>query len=193
MNKEIWKEIPLHQGYFASSFGRIRSKTGNIINGSRLKNRYILVYVDGKRYLKHRLIGEAFLPNPNNLPCINHKDENPENNRPDNLEWCTPAYNNSYGSHPQKLSEGRKGKKHSKESRKLISQKLNDFYNRGGRPSNCLPIIVLKNGVPVGEYADITTASKALGMKSETSIVNVLKGRSKTGYGYTFMYKIKGS
>lgn len=46
-----------------------------------------------KRVFVHRLVAEAFIPNPNNFPVINHKDENPLNNNVDNLEWCTIAYN----------------------------------------------------------------------------------------------------
>ena len=45
----------------------------------------------------HRLVAEAFIPNPEGLPHINHKDENPKNNRASNLEWCTQQYNCNYG------------------------------------------------------------------------------------------------
>ena len=50
-----------------------------------------------KSYYIHRLVAEAFIPNPKNLPFINHKDENKQNNCVDNLEWCTQKYNINYG------------------------------------------------------------------------------------------------
>ena len=52
-----------------------------------------------KHFYVHRLVATAFISNPANLPHINHKDENPLNNNIDNLEWCTPDYNNKYGNH----------------------------------------------------------------------------------------------
>lgn len=48
------------------------------------------------RRLISRMVAEAFIPNPDNLPCVNHKDQNPANNRVDNLEWCTVQYNVTY-------------------------------------------------------------------------------------------------
>lgn len=67
--------------------------------------KYVFLY-DGHSNRKcmfvHRLVAMAFLKNPDNLPQINHKDEDTSNNRVDNLEWCTSEYNSNYGNHKEK-------------------------------------------------------------------------------------------
>ena len=57
-----------------------------------------------KKYV-HRLIAEAFIPNPNNYPYINHKNENKLDNRIENLEWCTPQYNINYGTRNERAKK----------------------------------------------------------------------------------------
>lgn len=61
-----------------------------------------------KIHLIHRLVAETYLPNPDNLPCINHKDENKANNSLPNLEWCTYNYNANYGTRNERISKARK-------------------------------------------------------------------------------------
>ena len=70
---------------------------------------YKIVYLQvakGKRIIRpvHRLVAQAFIPNPNNLPFVNHKDETRCNNCVDNLEWCDPKYNANYGTRNKLLS-----------------------------------------------------------------------------------------
>lgn len=98
------KDVIGYEGlYQVTSCGKVWSyRSKKFLKPRRKKNGYLQVNLckDGKQknYLIHRLVAEAYLPNPNNLPCVNHKDENKENNALQNLEWCTYEYNNSYGS-----------------------------------------------------------------------------------------------
>ena len=98
---EQWKPIEGYGGkYEVSDLGRVRQ-------GEKSVNQYkdgkgylrVTLYKDGKeRNVKvHRIVSLAFIPNPDNLPMVNHKDEVKTNNRVDNLEWCTSLYNTNYG------------------------------------------------------------------------------------------------
>lgn len=109
--KEQWKNIPEYEGlYQVSNLGRVKSfrqstKYGcqkeYILKPTIANNGYaqVTLYANARRqkFLVHRLVAVAFVPNPSNLPQINHKDENRLNNSASNLEWCTAAYNNAYG------------------------------------------------------------------------------------------------
>lgn len=117
--KEIWKPIRGHEGsYEVSNLGRVRSVDRDRLYGGgrnkpyvrHLPGKVLRQFLDGKgNYLHvslggnspcknvHRLVAEAFVPNPNGYLEINHIDENKRNNSADNLEWCTRVYNNNYG------------------------------------------------------------------------------------------------
>lgn len=110
--EEIWKDIVGYEGFYkVSNFGRImslsrkdrRGKTWKekIIKQSCDKDGYLIVNLnrDGKMktFRPHRIVAKAFIPNPKNLPEVNHKDENKQNNFFENLEWCTTRYNLTYG------------------------------------------------------------------------------------------------
>jgi hypothetical protein len=119
---EIWKDIEGYEGmYQVSNMGRVRSldrvkpnsggqiAKGHILPHSDNRHGYRFVslwkFNKGRRFYVHRLVASAFIPNPNNFPIINHKDEDKSNNRHDNLEWCTQKYNINYGNHMKRLKE----------------------------------------------------------------------------------------
>lgn len=112
--EEIWKDIKNYEGlYQISNLGRIKSlprknkrrniKKEFIKSTSKIKKGYLRVGLSKngviKYYYPHRLVAEAFIPNPQNKPCVNHKDCNVKNNNANNLEWCTYIENNNYKNH----------------------------------------------------------------------------------------------
>lgn len=125
--EEIWKPVKGFEGYYeVSNLGRVRSidrvVVDNVRNCERLLKGKILIQRDNsngykgvmfckehKLYNKyvHRLVAEAFIPNQDDLPQVNHKDEDKSNNRVDNLEWCTSFYNNEYGTRKKRWYETR--------------------------------------------------------------------------------------
>lgn len=113
--KEIWKPIAGYEGlYEVSNFGNVASlnyrQTGNrvVLKLNKLKAGYSLAHLskggEEKAFLVHRLVAEAFIPNPNNDKYVNHKDEDKGNNNAYNLEWCSHKYNDNYGTRNERLS-----------------------------------------------------------------------------------------
>lgn len=76
----------------------------------------------------HRIVAKAFIPNPENFPVVNHKNEIRDDNRVENLEWCTQEYNLKYGNHIQRVSESLKAywrnKKQNKDATTQIREDL---------------------------------------------------------------------
>ena len=109
--KEVWKDvIGFEEAYQVSNFGRIKRKKRTDSNNRTHKERIMSPSIYSNGYLNvelrmnnkkrrtsvHRLVAEAFIDNPLNLPQINHKDENKANNHVSNIEWCTAQYNIRY-------------------------------------------------------------------------------------------------
>lgn len=177
--EEIWKPIKETDGiYEISNYGNIRSidryvKTCG--NGLRLAagkaykpikctNGYLELqaYIKGKRkiFMVHRLVAQYFIPNPNNYPEVNHKDENPQNNHADNLEWCTPKYNCNYGTRNQRCME------------KVIK-----------KPVRQLSL----NGEVVEVFPAIKDAMRKTGIDG-SQIIRVCKGKNQTAGGFKWEY-----
>ena len=113
----------------------------------------------------HRLVALAFIPNPDNLPIINHKDENPSNNMVGNLEWCSIKYNNTYGTRLERVSKKNL-------NRKDLSKPVKQFT---------------KDGVFVKEYPSMKEVERQTGYDFSL-ISKCCKGRYKQAYGYIWRY-----
>lgn len=101
MKNEIWKKVKEFCEYEVSNMGRVR-KGEKILKAQKDSGGYMYVALrhnNDKPVNRsiHRLVAIAFIPNPDNLPQVNHKDETKTNNNLDNLEWCTAKYNRNYG------------------------------------------------------------------------------------------------
>ena len=185
---EVWKAIDGTDGkYSVSNLGNVKrnehytkvmpnkqNPNGQVayykerlLKGNKNKEGYVVysLHVGPNNVIvkkAHRLVAEAFIPNPNNLPYINHKDENPSNNSVDNLEWCTLEYNNNYGSRKEKL-------------RRASGIKVAQYD---------------LNGNLIKVWNSITEASRSFGCKTTANIRRVCKqvpGR-KTYRGFIWRY-----
>jgi hypothetical protein len=160
--KEIWRPVVgFEDRYEVSNLGRIHIlKADRYTLGSLGCNGYysITLYAKDKhRTAKvHKIVAEAFVPNPGNLPFINHKDENPANNAADNLEWCTQQYNGSYGDKAKRVS-------------------MNSGRNR--------PVAVYDlDGNLLQTYRNMQEAAKGIGATGLT-VLRCCRGKQKTLYG----------
>lgn len=127
---EVFLSVPGYEGlYEVSNLGNVKSlRRGKLLKQSSDKNGYKILSLtkDGKSvaFLVHRLVAMTFLPNPQGLPEVNHKDETHDNNVLENLEWCSRSYNRNYGTYRERMSKALRGKKYTKKSTEEPEKKL---------------------------------------------------------------------
>ena len=214
-DEEIWKEIQGFEGEYAiSNKGNVKNlKSGRILGGGYDSMGYKQIKLKGKKYLIHSLVALAFIPNPYNLPYINHKNEIKDDNEVSNLEWCTASYNTNYSIH-KRYRKVRQLTKDGKliriwESSWQINRETGydasiiikccrgkrkqaygyrwEYLNSSFQRIFNRPVIAFKGGKQIGEFANARKASEALGLKYR-SINCVLQGRLKSNKGYQFKY-----
>ena len=185
--EKLWKEIPDTDGkYLISTDGEVmaisrRVKFGNVFRWTKTnirtarkkENGYLELEILGKHHYIHRLVAEAFIPNPEEKPNVNHIDSNPKNNRVDNLEWCTQKENIEYGYRygnikPACPMNGRKGCNNPLS--KIVLQ------------------IDIKTGTVINEYFGLSEASRKTGLPS-SNIYRSCVNNKKTCGGYNWRYK----
>lgn len=180
---EEWKTIENYPDYMVSSIGRVKSfKNGKekLLKTSADKDGYLSVTLckkgKVKRFRVHRLVAQAFIPNLNNLPIINHKNQIVNDNRVENLEWCTVEYNNNYADRNKKVA--------------IASR--NKMSGRYGKKSNkSLPVLqYTKDGELVKKWDCITDVERELGIKHQ-DISKCCKGKQKSAGNYVWKYAIK--
>lgn len=209
--KQCWKDIPNYESkYQVSNTGKVRSlnykRTGKtkILKIREDKNGYTVVTLTKnskkKTYSVHRLVAQAFIPNPNNLPCINHIDEDKTNNTVWNLEWCTHEYNINYGTHNKKVSKTLKGKftgennpfygkHHTEDTKKKMSENHADF--KGKNNPKAKPVLMFtKEGEFIKKFNCVADANEYLGKdRRSKNICICARGKYKTAYGYIWKYE----
>ena len=165
-----WKEIKGTDGlYLISDTGKVFSvRTNKVLKtGYRVGYEHVELNINGKakKHYVHRLVAEAFIPNPNGYDVVNHKDENPANNRADNLEWCTQKYNVNYGNCIEKRRRNRKPK-------------------ASGDYANSIKVYQFDlDGNFIAEYGSVAEAGRAIG-KHPCCIHKVIDGIMKSYEGY---------
>lgn len=170
---EEWRDIKGYEGlYQVSNEGRVRSLNYHMQKGverillsSINTGGYLQVVIDDKPVRVHRLVAEAFISNPSNLPYVNHKDEDKTNNNVDNLEWCTPEYNSNYGTRNKRMID-------KLTNRKDLSKPIGQYT---------------KQGILINKFPSIQEAERQLGF-AHNNICKCLKHKIKTAYGYIWEY-----
>lgn len=186
--EEVWKDIRGYEGlYQVSNLGNVRSLnyghrgiTRNLVPKVNNRGRpWVELAKDGRRkaLLIYRLVAIEFIPNENNYPEVNHKDENVFNNRADNLEWCTRKYNidYSFGLHPERRSK--------------VDRSLHKTGRKNENRKNLKVEQLDMDGNVIREWPNARSVFNSTGM-SDWSISECCRGNRKKAYGFRWRYAI---
>lgn len=212
--EEIWKDIEGYEGlYQVSNLGRIKSLGRTIERigqkGKSFKRTYPVKILkfgkDPKGYYRtslalngvnttvkiHRIVAQAFIPNPNKLPQVNHIDGNKENNRVDNLEWCDNQENQD---HAWKNGLRKKGKEHwsyGKQPKWWTNQKGKNHPSyglRGVKNANSKKVVQYdKNNNFIKQWDSMADIQREIGINT-CNISLCCQGKRKTAGGYIWKY-----
>lgn len=189
--EEIWKDIKGYEGlYQVSNLGRVKSLGNGNSNRSKLKimkttlshKGYPMITLrkddKSKTFSVHRLVAIHFIPNPDNLPQVNHIDEVKTNNRIDNLEWCTNEYNHNYGTRIERVRQ-----------KQIGNPKMKTCLGKFGKDHHTSkPIVQLTmDGKLVRIWFSAADAIRENGY-DKSSVSSCCTGKRKTAYGYKWMH-----
>lgn len=172
INEKIWAE---KNGFLVLRDGSIYTlnyyNTGKCVEVKQRQDKdgYLRFSCNGKPVIAHRFIASCFIPNPQNLPQINHKDEDKQNNCVKNLEWVTAKYNTNYGSRNKKAGEtnSKVQRNDPKKSKKVYQYTL--------------------DGVFVKEWASTKEIKRVLGYANQ-HISDCCNGKQKSAYGFVWKH-----
>lgn len=171
---EEWRAVVGYEGlYEVSNRGRVRSlfRYKQVVKGVPTNRGYLRVTLCKDNIHKlcsiHRLVAIAFIPNPNNYPCVNHKDEIRTNNQANNLEWCSYKYNSNYGHIVEKKKQNR-----DYASTSRIVEQIDD-------------------GKVINTFPSISEAARSLSSNkyAKTNICRACHTAKAKAYGYEWRYK----
>jgi len=212
----VRKPVNGYEGYYeVDQFGRVYSVDRTIhvsdngreysktLLGTQMKQnmhsqgyKTVTLTKDGesKTVYVHRLVADAFIPNPNALPMVNHKDEDKTNNFVDNLEWCTNEYNLSYGNAKERREKKIRGRSLSEEHKTKIATSLKEHYSKheskskGRISERRKPVIAIDSEGNELKFESISDAAKFVGITDKRNIMAACNGKKKSAYGYVWRY-----